>query len=163
MSFRVLRRPAASAAVLLGVAGCAAFPSSDPLNVSVAGIEGLPSEGMEIRLAVQVRVQNPNDAAVEYNGVALTVDVNGKKLASGVSDETGTVPRYGESVLTIPVTAPLFAMVRQGLSFLTDSTPDELRYEVKGKLEGGLFGTKRFSDTGTFNLQPPAQPAAAAP
>jgi LEA14-like dessication related protein len=118
---------------------------------------------MEIRLAVQVRVQNPNDAAVEYNGVALTVDVNGKKLASGVSDETGTVPRYGESVLTIPVTAPLFAMVRQGLSFLTDSTPDELRYEVKGKLEGGLFGTKRFSDTGTFNLQPPAQPAAAAP
>jgi LEA14-like dessication related protein len=162
MSLRISRAPA-YAAILLGAAGCAAFPKSDPLNVSVAGIEGLPSEGMEIRLAVQVRVQNPNDAEVEYNGVALTVNVNGKKLASGVSDETGIVPRYGESVLTIPVTAPLFAMVRQGLSFLTDQTPDELRYEVKGKLEGGLFGTKRFTDEGSFNLQPPAQQAGATP
>jgi hypothetical protein len=72
----------------------------------------------------------------------------------------GTVPRFGESVVTIPVTAPLFAMVRQGLSFMTDSTPDDLRYEVKGKLAGGMFGTKRFNQEGTFTLQPPAGSAA---
>jgi hypothetical protein len=65
------------------------------------------------------------------------------------------VPRYGEAVLTIAVTAPLFAMVRQGLAFLTDATPDEVRYQVNGKLQGGLFGTKRFSDEGSFTLQPP--------
>src|SRR5262245_57595961 len=43
----------------LGLGGCAALPSSDPLNVTVAGIESLPGEGMELRLAVRLRVQNP--------------------------------------------------------------------------------------------------------
>jgi LEA14-like dessication related protein len=147
----------------LAIAGCAAFPNSDPLNVSVAGIESLPSEGMELRLAVRVRVQNPNDSSVEYSGAALTLNLNGTKLASGVSDEIGTVPRYGESVLTIPVTASFLGMVRQGLSFMTDGVPDDVRYEVKGKLEGGLFGTKRFSDEGTFTLQPPSPSAGDAP
>ena len=150
-------------ALLLGVAGCSTLPNRDPLNVSVAGIESLPGEGIELRLAVQVRIQNPNDSSIEYSGAALKLNVNGHKLATGVSAETGTVPRYGESVVTIAVTAPLFALVRQGLAFMTDSTPDELRYEVKGKLEGGLFGTKRFSDTGMFNLQAPGQSAEAAP
>jgi hypothetical protein len=54
------------------------------------------------------------------------------------------------------VTTSILGMVRQGLSFVTDGTPDEVRYEVKGKLEAGLFGTKRFSDEGTITLQAPA-------
>jgi LEA14-like dessication related protein len=140
---------------LLALAGCATLPKSDPINVSVAGIEPLPSEGLELRLAVRLRVQNPNDAPIEYSGAALTLDLNGRKLATGVSDDVGTVPRYGESVLTIAVTAPVLAMVRQGFSFLTDGAPDDVRYEVNGKLEAGLFGTRRFSDEGTFTLRPP--------
>lgn len=148
------------AGLCLAVAGCVTLPNSDPLNVSVAGIESLPGEGIELRLAVRLRVQNPNDSEIQYSGAALTLNVNGHKLASGVSDEMGTVPRFGESVVTIPVTAPLFAMVRQGLSFMTDSTPDDVRYEVKGKLAGGMFGTKRFSEEGTFTLQPPTGSAA---
>jgi LEA14-like dessication related protein len=147
---------------LLVLSGCAALPNRDPLTVTVAGIESLPSEGMELRLGVKVRIQNPNDSDIEYSGAALNLNLNGTKLASGVSDETGTVPRYGETVLTIPVTASLIGMVRQGLSFMTDQTPDDVRYEVEGKLEGGLFGTKRFSDEGTFTLQPPAGGAAGA-
>ena len=148
--------------LLLGLSGCAALPNRDPLNVTVAGIESLPSEGMELRLGVKVRVQNPNDSDIEYSGAALTLNLNGTRLASGVSADTGTVPRYGETVLTIPVTASLIGMVRQGLQFITDDTPDDVRYEVEGKLEGGLFGTRRFSDEGTFTLQPPggnAEPA----
>ena len=143
----------------IGLSGCSALPNRDPLNMTVAGIESLPSEGMELRLAVKVRVQNPNDSDIEYSGAALTLNLNGTKLASGVSAETGMVPRYGETVLTIPVTASLLGMVRQGLSFMTDSTPDDVRYEVQGKLEGGMFGTRRFSDEGTFTLEPPADGA----
>ena len=156
MRFGIVGLAGGCATAFLGLVGCAALPNSDPLNVSVAGIEPLPTEGMELRLAVKVRVQNPNDSNIEYSGAALTLDLNGQKLASGVSNEVGTVERYGESVLTIPVTASMFTMVRQGLSFMTDATPDEVSYAVKGKLEGGLFGTKRFSDEGTFTLQAPA-------
>jgi LEA14-like dessication related protein len=139
----------ALAAVLCG---CATLANRDPLNIDVAGIEPLPGEGLELRLAVTVRVQNPNDFAMEYTGAALALDLNGRKLASGVSDAVGTVPRYGESVFTIPVTISAFNMVRQVLGFVNDENPNEVRYRVRGKLEGGLFGTRRFDDEGSFDL-----------
>ena len=44
-----------------GLIGCSTFPSRDPLNIDVAGIEPLPGEGLEMRMAVKIRIQNPND------------------------------------------------------------------------------------------------------
>ena len=143
--------PALCASVTL--AGCAVMPSRDPLNIDVAGIDALPSEGLEIRLAVRVRIQNPNDAAVEFSGAAL--DLNGRRLASGVSDAAGTVPRYGESVLTIPVTISAFNVARQLLGFMNEANPEAVSYRVSGKLEGGLFGTRRFTDSGSIELRRP--------
>lgn len=135
------------------LAGCASLqPNSDPLSIDVAGIEPLPGEGLELRLAVRVRIQNPNDAAVEYTGAALALDLNGRKLASGVSSAIGTVPRYGEAVLTIPVTISAFDMARQVLGFANAPNERDVHYRVRGKLEGGWFGTRRFTDEGTFEL-----------
>ena len=136
-----------------GLCSCMTLaPNSDPLNVSVAGVEPLDGEGFELRLAVKVRIQNPNDAPVEYNGVALTLELNGKKFGTGVSGEIGTVPRYGETVVTLPVTVGPFNMARQVLGFLNSGDIKAVDYAVHGKLEGGLFGTKRFSDKGTFEM-----------
>jgi LEA14-like dessication related protein len=135
-----------------GLSGCATWPNRDPLMIDVAGIESLPGEGMELRLLVKVRVQNPNDAAVEYSGVALTLDLNDIRLASGVSDDVGTVPRYGESVFAIPVTISAFDMARHVLALTNTSERDDVTYRVEGKLQGGLFGTRRFIDEGTFQL-----------
>jgi LEA14-like dessication related protein len=146
-----------------GLCGCATIASRDPLNIGVAGIEPLPGEGLELRLAVTIRVQNPNDFAMEYTGAALALDLNGRKLASGVSDAVGTVPRYGESVFTIPVTISAFNMVRQVLGFVNDENPNEVRYRVRGKLEGGLFGTRRFNDEGSFDLPAAAPERAPSP
>jgi hypothetical protein len=138
--------------VAVAAAACAGLPSRDPLTVGVAGIEPLPSEGLELRLAVKVRIQNPNDLALEYSGAALTLDLNGRRLATGVSDSIGTVPRYGETVLTIPVTISAFDMARQVLGLAGAERNDAVAYRVRGKLEGGLFGTRRFTSEGTFEL-----------
>jgi hypothetical protein len=142
-------------AAVLGA--CASLPNRDPLTIDVAGIEPLPSEGMELRLAVAIRIQNPNDAPVEYTGAALELDLNGRKLATGVSDVVGRVPRYGETVFTVPVTISAFNVARQVIGFVNASNTDEVSYRVRGKLEGGLFGTRRFTDEGTFRLDLPAQ------
>ena len=146
--------------LLCAVGGCATLPNSDPLTIAVAGIEPLPSEGLELRLAVTIRIQNPNDAAVEYSGAALSLDLNGRKLASGVSDTVGTVPRYGEATFTVPVTISAFDMVRQVFGFIAADARGEVRYRVRGKLEGGIFGTRRFSDEGSMQLpsRPEGQP-----
>lgn len=137
---------------IASLAACAGLPNRDPLNVDVANIEPLPGEGLELNLAVTIRVQNPNDVPVAYRGVALSLDLNGRNLASGVSDSAGTVPRYGESVLTVPVTISAFDMARQVFAYVNTESPSDVRYRLRGKLEGGLFGTRRFTDEGTFTL-----------
>jgi len=112
-----------------------------------------------------VRIQNPNDSDIEYSGAALNLDLNGRKLASGVSAAMGTVPRYGEAVLEIPVTISALSMARQVLGFVNDNAKDqrEVKYTVRGKLEGGVFGTRRFTDDGTFELPADRVPAGGAP
>jgi len=142
-----------------GLTACAYLPHRDPLNISVAGIKPLPSEGLELRLAVSLRIQNPNDSPVNFNGASLTLDLNDTRLASGVSGAGGTVPRYGEVVLNIPVTITAFDMARQALGLSTAGGRDEIRYRVRGKLDAGLLGTRRFSDEGTFRLDLPENPA----
>jgi LEA14-like dessication related protein len=139
-------------AFVLAAAACASLQNRDPLIVNVVNVEPLPGEGMELRLAVQVRVQNPNDLAVDYTGAALVLDLNGRRLASGVTDRIGTVPRYSEAVFTVPVTISAFDMARQVFAFIDARESNEVRYRVRGKLEGGLFGTRRFVDEGTFDL-----------
>jgi hypothetical protein len=148
------------AALLAMFAGCATVANRDPLNIEVAGIEPLPGEGLELRPPVTIRVQNPNDLAMEYTGAAVSLDLNGRRLATGVSDAVGTVPRYGESVFTIPVTISAFNMIRQVLGFVDADDPNEVRYRVRGKIEGGLFGTRRFNDEGSFELPAAARPPA---
>lgn len=146
-----------AAGALLG--GCASMPSRDPLNVTVAGFESLPGEGMELRLLVKLRVQNPNDAPIEYDGVAVNVDVQGRSFASGVSDETGVVPRFGETIVAVPVTVSLLRMVRQVAGMLDGQPVDRITYSLSGKLSGiTMFSTHRFAANGDFAL--PREPAA---
>src|SRR5262245_29644421 len=87
--------------VSLPLLGCA-LGLHEPVQVIVVGIDSLPSEGMEMRVAVKLRVQNPNDAALDFDGVAMTLEVRGSTFASGVSEARGSVPRFGETVIVVP-------------------------------------------------------------
>jgi LEA14-like dessication related protein len=150
--------------VPLALSACASLPGRDPLQVSVAGIESMPGEGMELRLLVKLRVQNPNDTPIEYDGVALDVDVMGRDFASGVSDQVGTVPRFGEAVVAVPVTVSVMRMVRQVMGMLDGKPVDKVTYSLSGKLNGAsLFGTQRFTSKGEFELpKGAAEPASTA-
>lgn len=138
------------------LAGCAALQPNDPLRVEVVGIEPAESQGLELRLAIKLRIQNPNEGTVSYDGTALELEVNGKTLATGVSDQKGSVPRYGESILVVPVSISAMNAVRQALVFTDGKQRDELPYELpyvlRGKLAGGAFGTVRFTKEGSIGI-----------
>jgi LEA14-like dessication related protein len=145
-------------------AGCASMPSLDPLQVTVAGIEPLQGEGMEMRLLVKLRVQNPNDSPVEFNGASLNLDVMGRRFASGVSDQAGTVPRFGETIVAVPVTVSVLRMARQVLGMLDGKPVTRVTYAMSGKLSGSsMFGTQRFNTTGEFDLPQGTPTATTAP
>jgi LEA14-like dessication related protein len=143
------------ACVQLALEGCATPQGRDPLQVTVASIEPLEGEGMELRMLVKLRVQNPNDAPIDYNGVALEMIVQGKTFATGVSDATGTVPRFGESVIPVPVTASAFRLLSEAFSMMqggSGGTVGPITYEMKGKLNGPAFDSVHFQTKGQLDL-----------
>ncbi|MBV6822998.1 LEA type 2 family protein [Pseudomonas sp. PD9R] len=141
--------------LLFGLSACSSFPNSDPLSVNVVGVEPLQGQGMEVRFAVKIRVQNPNGMNVNYNGVALDLDINGQPFASGVSDQTGSIGRFSDTVLSVPVSVSAFSVLRQTLGLVETPSLNNLPYVLRGKLGGGLFGTKRFVDSGKLSLPGP--------
>ncbi|MDR9753634.1 LEA type 2 family protein [Pseudomonas sp. SZMC_28357] len=143
---------ALSSLLLLTLSACALLPQRDPLNINVVGIEPLQSQDLEVRFAVKLRLQNPNETAIDYNGVALNLEVNGRPLASGVSDQSGSIARFSEAVLTVPVSVSAFSVLRQTLGLSQTQSLDNLPYVLRGKLAGGLFGTMRFVDSGNLSL-----------
>jgi len=131
--------------------GCALFGLREPLRVSVAGIEPMAGQGMEARFAVRLRIQNPNDKPLNFDGIVVDLDLRGKSFASGVSDQRGTVPRFGETVITVPVTVPATAMIRQAFGLATGDRT-KVDYSLRGRLGGMGFGGARFDSKGEIVL-----------
>jgi LEA14-like dessication related protein len=119
--------------------------------VFVVGIEPMPGEGLEMRMNVKLRVQNPNDTPIDYNGVSLSMDLQGKSIASGVSDATGSVPRFGEAVIEVPITVSTFGLAR-GAASVFNTTTDKINYSLRGKLAGPVFKSVRFTSSGEVAL-----------
>ena len=145
------------ALLALGLAGCASLVQREPVRINVVGLEPIPGEGMEMRFKVKLRVQNPNESAIDFDGLALDLDLNGRPFASGVSDRAGSVPRFGETLIEIPVSVSAIAVVRQALGVIegVDGGKAEVPYALRGRLAGGLLGGMRFSDSGTLKLPDP--------
>ena len=138
---------------VLALGACAGMSGREPVQVSVAGIEQLPGQGLEMRMMVKLRVQNPGEAPVDYDGVYVKLDVLEKTFATGVSDEKGSIPRFGESVISVPVT---ISTLRVGLTtlgvLLGDKPVEKVRYKLSGKLAGPSFGSTSFQSDGELAL-----------
>jgi len=152
MILRIMMRPAALTALLaIALAGCVSLGLSEPVKVTLAGIEPLEGEGLEARFLAKIRLQNPNDKPVTFDGCAVDVDLNGKSFASGVSDARGEVARFGEGLIEIPITVPGTAIVRQAIGLFTGDR-SKATYRVRGFLNTGTFGRVRFDSTGEVTL-----------
>jgi LEA14-like dessication related protein len=139
------------AGLVVLVSACVGLGLKEPINVDVVGLEPMRSDAMEARFLVKLRVQNPNDQPLSFDGVYVELDVRGSRVASGVSNDKGDVPRFGETIVEIPVTVPFTALVRQAMS-LSGGIPATLDYEVKGRLSGPLVGGASFSRKGELAM-----------
>ena len=136
-------------------AGCAGLQRPEPVEVILVGVEPLKSEGLELRMLVKLRVQNPNEQPLEFNGIALQLDVQGKRFATGVSDGTGSVPRFGETVVAVPVSIPVLRVAQQAIGVMSYEYRGRLAYDLSGQIAGPSAGIVRFKSRGELTL--PAQ------
>jgi LEA14-like dessication related protein len=140
------------AALIFGA--CASMPGREPVQVSVADIEPLQGGGdLELRMLVRLRVQNPNDAPLEYGGVYVKLEVQDQTFATGVSDARGSIPRFGESIVEVPVTVSMVRVAVNALRMLGGSPVDRIHYKLEGKLDGPAFGSTRFRTEGELSLR----------
>jgi LEA14-like dessication related protein len=133
-------------------AGCASLQPREPIQVIVVGVEPLEGEGLELRMLIKLRIQNPNDLPVDFNGVSVQMDVQGKRFAAGVSDAAGSVPRFGETIVDVPVSISVFRIARQAIGVLTKEYRGKLAYEMTGRLAGSGFNSVHFSSGGELTL-----------
>jgi LEA14-like dessication related protein len=140
-------------AAALGLAGCAMFKHTDPIQVTMVGAEPSAGEGLEAaRVQLKLRVQNPNDTSIEYNGVYVELDVQNKSLASGVSNQSGTVPAFGEAVVTVPVSISYWGIAGQAMGLISGKSFDKVSYEMQGKLNTTTSGALRFKSQGELSV-----------
>lgn len=141
----------------LWLGACANLAVDRRPRVTLAGLEPLGGEGLELRVMARLRVQNPGDAPLDYDGVWIDLDVDGRPLASGGGPVQGRIPRYGDAVISLPLTVSGLAMVRQALGLWSRANgPDGLRtpvrYALRGHVGGGAFGSVPFSSSGEIDL-----------
>lgn len=135
------------------MSGCASLLQREPVRVDVVGVEPLPGEGLELRMALKLRVTNPNDNALDFDGLSVTLDVRGSRFASGVSNERGSVPRFGEAVISVPVSVSALSLVRQAMGVASGNGPtDRVEYVLKGRLAGTALGGVSFTSSGELVL-----------
>ena len=139
------------AIVALLLSGCASWVAQPP-QVQVVSLERLAAEGFELRFTLKLRVQNPNSAAIQWEGLALDLDVNGRPLATGVSAASGQVAGFGEAIISLPVSVNAVVAVRQMLGLLDGSPRGELPYVIRGRLGGGALGATAFTSEGVLKL-----------
>ncbi len=140
-------------ALLLAVlTGCASLSEHDPPRIGVAGIAPLDGQGGELRFNVKLRIQNPNRVEINYKGVVVDLYVEGKRVATGLSDVPGKVPAYGELVYDLPVTVSTLNALGQAFALMQKPPQNGIGYELRGRLDSRLFGIVRFSDNRRLTL-----------
>lgn len=137
-------------ACALVLSACAGWGLREPLGVTVADITPLEMNVLEQRYAVKVRLMNPNDADIAFDGVAFDLEINGQHFAKGVSNQGGVVPRFGEAVIDLQVVSGLQHILRQ-IAELQKGERAGFSYRIRGSLHSpGMLGSMPFNTTGEF-------------
>jgi LEA14-like dessication related protein len=120
-------------AIALGTGACAAWGLREPLSVTVADLQPLEVGLLEQRYAIKVRVLNPNDVDIPFEGVAFDIDLNDKPFAKGVSNRAGIVPRFGETLIDLTLVSGLQNILRQ-INELAKGDRTGVSYRIRGRL-----------------------------
>ncbi|MDX9835229.1 MAG: LEA type 2 family protein [Desulfobulbus sp.] len=149
------------ALALLG--GCAAMHAlKESPRVTVADVRVRDIKTMETILVLELRIQNPNDVAIELYGINCEMEVDGRHFASGIADANQTiVPPFGTTTVPVSVYASVFDMVSSVLDLIQTSENASSRgkpvtYLIKGTVNAGVHGFKKefpFTSSGELSLK----------
>ncbi len=138
-------------AVVLG--GCASLTKEfDPPKVSLENFQSLPSQGGGPRFRIDLEIQNPNAEALDIAGISYDIEVQGKDLISGVSNEVPRIEGYSAEKVTLEAGLNMIELIRFLTSIGTSHQEmHSLEYTFKAKIDfRGLIPTQRIEESGVI-------------
>jgi LEA14-like dessication related protein len=138
-------------AMLALLSGCATMQLETP-RLQVIDVGLLGGDLLQQQLRLRMRVQNPNDVALQVRGISYEVQLAGETFADGESERDFVIPALGETEFNVDVTANAAAAVLRLLGSRDRGNP---QYRVLGtvKLAKGLIRTIPFDHSGELKLR----------
>ena len=125
----------------------------DPPKVTVESVESLPDNSGGPRFEIKLRVSNPNKQTLDIAGISYSIEVLGKELVSGVTNDVPVIEGYSEEVVTVEAGINLFQFVRLIAGLGKDKT-DALEYRFMAKIDfKGFLPTQRIEESGVLELR----------
>ncbi|NND67084.1 MAG: LEA type 2 family protein [Halioglobus sp.] len=141
--------------VVLGLNACATFYGEmDPPSISIEDVSAVPAESGIPRFEVVLNVVNPNKRALDIAGIAYSLEILGKELVMGVTDEVPRIEGYSEEKVTLQAGVQLVGILRL-MAALGTTPSEEVDYRFSAKIDfEGFLPTQRVEETGKISLKP---------
>ena len=140
-------------AILLILSGCAGWGQRlESPRITLANFNVQEIKIFESVFTIEMRVFNTNDIPMEIKGLNCDLELNGKRLATGVSNVEINIPSY-ETAL-VPMT--LYSSVLDVLTVLRKLAKNEkLEYKLTGRIKlgkGTMPSTIPVKQKGSSNI-----------
>lgn len=152
------RRHFVWALVILLIPACAGMVKKDPPRIQVADIQPGEIKALEAHFRVTLRVINPNETPLNIKGLSCDLEINGRRIASGVSSDAKVIPAYETDTMEISVYSSMVNMVGAVIGMLKQSQQtgggaEKIDYGISGKLKvAGFTAAVPFSTKGQLFL-----------
>jgi len=121
------------AAVLLVLAGCAAFaPKLEAPRLALVSASMTSGDIFSQNFLVRMHVQNPNDRDLPIRGIDYRLFLEGDSFAEGVTPKAFVVPANGETEFDITVRTNFVSSIGRLLTRLQGK--QRVQYVIEGKV-----------------------------
>lgn len=151
---------------LMGAHGCATLgPDFEPPRITLVDLQPESVTLFEQKYLIQLRIQNPNEQALEIRGLHYDLELNGQSFLSGVSSESLAIAPFGDAVIRTEGVSTLFGYLRQ-IEELNKGNRQALEYRLTGRVSvqhwpGGIrfdYRGELFSFRGGVPRSTPSSP-----
>ena len=135
---------------LIGCSGL--FRTMEPPRINLVNVTPKEIKLFEQVFDLELRVQNPNEAALSINGLAFELEINDKRFATGVSNENVTVDGFSSLVIHAQAVTTSWGFLQQIAQLQRTGTPLGT-YRIRGAIYSGSPSVKLpFDDSGEFKI-----------
>lgn len=137
----------------LSLTACAWLPQKPQApRVNLVSVQFSSMELLEQRYGLTLRIQNPNDFALNIQGLDFEVELNHMPFASGVAGQHVAVPAFGEVLMQVEVSSSVWSLARQ-LREVGEGRQEEFNYRIHGRMSlANRFTAIPFESAGTIPL-----------